>query len=206
MYFLTKPVKIDAPAYWIADLLDSKESSWMYQGFSRIGGKNRETILNTCGSVQDFVNLLVGYEGDGIPPELRIASDKSEEVAKTSLETDHMVYGDQLEKLIPDAEGRRCVRRHVTYERSQRNRALAIQLRGTTYEVCGFNFDEVNGSEHADGYIQIHHVKPLSEYEGEVDVANDLVPLCANCHAMAHRRRTVTSIKELKAMIEKAKG
>ncbi len=150
----------------------------MYQGFSRIGDENRKAILNTCGSVQEFVNLLVGYEGDGIPPEFRIASPKSEKVAKTSLETDHMVYGDQLEKVIPDPEGRKRIRRHVTYERSARNRALAIQLRGRTCEVCGFNFDEVYGSEHADGYIQIHHVKPVSEYEGEVDVANDLVP-CA---------------------------
>jgi predicted HNH restriction endonuclease len=31
------------------------------------------------------------------------------------------------------------------------------------------------------------------------------MPLCANCHAMAHKRRsTVTSIEELKAMIEEA--
>jgi predicted HNH restriction endonuclease len=31
--------------------------------------------------------------------------------------------------------------------------------------------------------------------------------LCASCHATAHRRRdTVTSIKELKELIEKAKG
>lgn len=206
MYFLTKPVKIDAPAYWIADLLSSNESSWMYQGFSRIGGENRKAILNAYGSVQNFVNLLIGYEGDGIFPEFRIANDKSEQVAKTSLETDYMVYGDQLEKLIPDAEGRKCVRRHVTYERSTRNRALAIQLRGRTCEVCGFNFDEVYGSEHADGYIQIHHVKPVSEYEGEVDVANDLIPLGANCHVMAHRRKTVASIKELKTLIEKARG
>ncbi len=49
--------------------------------------------------------------------------------------------------------------------------------------------------------------KPVSEYEGEVDPETDLVPLCANCHAMAHRRRaTVTSIEKLKALIEKAKG
>ena len=74
-------------------------------------------------------------------------------------------------------------------------------------EVCRFNFDKVYGSEHADSYIEIHHVKPLSEYEGEVDPATDLVPLCANCHRMAHRRRTsLTSIDELKAMIEEANG
>jgi hypothetical protein len=65
MYFLTKPVKITASVNWVANLLNLNESSLMYQGFNRIGGRNRETILNTCGSVQDFVNLLIVYEGDG---------------------------------------------------------------------------------------------------------------------------------------------
>jgi hypothetical protein len=72
MYFLTKPVKIGASVNWVADLLGLNASSLMYQGFSRIGGRNREAILNTCGSVQLFVNRLVGYEGDGIPPEFVI--------------------------------------------------------------------------------------------------------------------------------------
>jgi 5-methylcytosine-specific restriction enzyme A len=36
-----------------------------------------------------------------------------------------------------------------------------------------------------------------------VDPATDLVPLCAHCHGMVHKRRTsVTSIEELKALIE----
>ena len=61
--------------------------------------------------------------------------------------------------------------------------------------------------EYADGYIQIHHVKPLSQYEGKVDPATDMFPLCANCHVMAHRKKdTITSIGDLKALIEKAKG
>jgi predicted HNH restriction endonuclease len=76
-----------------------------------------------------------------------------------------------------------------------------------TCTVCGFNFDETYGEDYADGYIQIHHIKPLSEYEGEVDPETDLVPLCANCHAMAHRRRpTVTTIGELRALIDEAGG
>src|SRR5215213_6223347 len=103
MYFLTKPMKVDAPAYWIANILGSRESSWMYQGFSRIRGTNREAILNTCGSIQGFVNLLLDYKGEGIPSELLIASDDSQKVARSSLETDHIVYGEQLENLIPDA-------------------------------------------------------------------------------------------------------
>jgi hypothetical protein len=49
--------------------------------------------------------------------------------------------------------------------------------------------------------------KPVSEHEVAVDPATDVVPLCANCHAVAHRRRdTVTSIERLKELIEKAKG
>jgi 5-methylcytosine-specific restriction enzyme A len=73
--------------------------------------------------------------------------------------------------------------------------------------VAGVQYSETYGKDYADGYIQIHHIKPLSKNEGEVDPGTDLVPLCANCHAMAHRRRdTVTPIEELKALIEKAKG
>ena len=103
--------------------------------------------------------------------------------------------------------GRERLGQHRTYERSPKNRRLAIQIHGTICTVCEFNFDETYGTEYAEGYIQIHHIKPLSEYEGEVDPETDLVPLCANCHAMAHRRRaTVTSIDELKELIEKAKG
>jgi predicted HNH restriction endonuclease len=55
--------------------------------------------------------------------------------------------------------------------------------------------------------FRIHHVKPLSEHEGEVDPASDLACLCANCHRMAHRRRTsVTSVDELRIRIEEANG
>ena len=62
---------------------------------------------------------------------------------------------------------------------------LAIEKHGTTCAVCEFNFDDTCGKEYADSYIQIYYVKPLSEYEGEVDPETDLVPLCANCHVMA---------------------
>ena len=34
--------------------------------------------------------------------------------------------------------------------------------------MCGFDFDETYGEDYTDGHIQIHHIKLLSEYEGEV--------------------------------------
>jgi 5-methylcytosine-specific restriction enzyme A len=136
-----------------------------------------------------------------------LAPDRSETIAEDSLQVDDVTHGDIDEKVVPDTEGRKRLVRHVSYERSQKNRREAIKLHGTTCAACGFDFDETYGKDYADSYIQIHHIKPLSEYEGEVDPETDLVPLCANCHAMAHKRRdTVTPIKELRALIEEAAG
>ncbi len=134
-----------------------------------------------------------------------VASRRSEDIAEDSLEIDQITSGEPTEKSFLSEEGRKLIRTHGTYERKPKNRALAIEIHGRTCTVCGFNFDETYGKDYADGYIQIHHIKPLSEYEGAVDPETDLVPLCANCHAMAHRRRTtVTSIEELKALIDEA--
>jgi predicted HNH restriction endonuclease len=134
-----------------------------------------------------------------------VASRRSEDVAEDSLEIDQIISGEPTKKSVPSEEGRNLIRTHVTYERKPKNRALAIEIHGRTCTVCGFNSDETYGKGYADGYIQIHHIKPLSEYEGVVDPATDLVPLCANCHAMAHRRRTtVTPFEELRALIEAA--
>jgi 5-methylcytosine-specific restriction enzyme A len=134
-----------------------------------------------------------------------LAPDLSEEIAKASQQVDDVTHGTVDAQVIPDSEGRKRIVQHVSYERSQKNRREAIKKHGTTCAACTFDFDKTYGKDYAQGYIQIHHVKPLSEYEGEVDPETDLVPLCANCHAMAHRRRTtVTSIEELRALIEEA--
>ncbi len=55
--------------------------------------------------------------------------------------------------------------------------------------VCGFNFGEVYGHI-GTGFIHIHHLHPLSlKDEGYlVNPTTDLVPVCANCHAMLHRK------------------
>jgi predicted HNH restriction endonuclease len=136
-----------------------------------------------------------------------LAPNRSKEVAESSLQVDDITHGTVDEKAIPETEGRERIVQHVVYERSRKNREMTIKIHGTVCQVCGFDFDDVFGRDHANSYIEIHHVRPLSEHEGEVDPATDLVPLCANCHRMAHRRRTtVTSIEELKELIEKAKS
>jgi hypothetical protein len=200
MYFLTEPIEVDQPLYEFEGYLHSR-----YQGFTRISNERLDEIEEGFGTIEGFIQEIINYEGEGLPDELLLAPDRSERVAEDSRQVDDVTHGIVDEEEIPDSEGRKRIVRHVSYERSQKNRKRAIEIHGTTCAVCGFDFDEFYGRDYADGYIQIHHVKPLSEHEGAVDPATDLVPLCANCHAMAHRRRTtVTSIEELRALIEQA--
>ena len=41
----------------------------------------------------------------------------------------------------------------------------------------------------ADSYIEVHHIKQLSDGEHHINPANDLLPVCSNCHQMLHRKR-----------------
>lgn len=89
------------------------------------------------------------------------------------------------------------------YERDIRNRQLAIDIHGLTCLVCNFNFEKFYGSL-GSRYIVIHHVVPVSELGSNyrVDPLTDLVPLCANCHAMIHASNPPLSLDELKQRIE----
>ncbi|MFJ8242532.1 HNH endonuclease [Bacillus tropicus] len=91
------------------------------------------------------------------------------------------------------------------YERDPKNRILAIKKHGAKCYTCGFSFEEVYGERGKD-FIEIHHIKPLSTLKKAVEInpETDLVPLCANCHRMVHRRKDeVLSIEELKEIIAK---
>lgn len=93
------------------------------------------------------------------------------------------------------------------YERNPELRAKAIEIHGYTCMCCSFNFKNYYG-DWGEGYIHVHHLKPISESEERklVNPKNDLVVLCANCHSMVHRRKDkLLSLEELKEFIRKAK-
>jgi 5-methylcytosine-specific restriction protein A len=88
------------------------------------------------------------------------------------------------------------------YERDLINRSLCIEIHGTVCIACGFDFGRSYG-EAAAGYIEVHHVNQLADLAGEqvaINPATDLVPLCGNCHAVAHLRRPPFSVGELRGM------
>ena len=88
------------------------------------------------------------------------------------------------------------------YERSPVNRAACIAHYGTRCVACGLDYSEKYGQLGSE-YIEVHHRIPVSEMGGSyrVDPVKDLVPVCANCHAMLHRGKPPLSVEALAQII-----
>lgn len=100
-------------------------------------------------------------------------------------------------------EGEKKKRLSNFYERNPKLRIAAIKTHGFECAVCGFNFRKIYG-KHGDGYIEVHHLKPVSTLEVSTSICpvNDMAVVCSNCHRMLHRNKgKVLSIEELQALI-----
>lgn len=111
------------------------------------------------------------------------------------------VSPDEVHPAAQLVEGAVCRITVNAYERNPEARRQCIAAHGTDCCICGFSFGAVYGAE-ADGYIHVHHVRPLSEVGGEyvVDPVEDLRPVCPNCHAVLHlgeRCRTIEEVRQL---------
>ena len=128
-------------------------------------------------------------------PELSIANDETNAFGLEQLPTPNSTM---LESDPKTTEG---FLSEVKFFRSNRNRAIRNQCAERdhyTCQVCGFNFEKVYG-ERGKGFIEIHHTKPVSSYDGEHEVRlEELVALCSNCHSMIHYGGKLLSVEELK--------
>lgn len=90
------------------------------------------------------------------------------------------------------------------YERNPKAREQCITHYGLTCSCCGFNFFKTYGEIGRD-FIHVHHLVPISEIKKSyaLDPVEDLRPVCANCHAIIHRKNPPFTIEEIKTMIEK---
>lgn len=122
-------------------------------------------------------------------------------VARDALETEQETHG-----IPPNGEGNEegaaRVAKHIRYERDPDNRRRAIEIHGTVCKACGFDFDAIYGVDYARHYIEIHHIESITAGVRRVNPETDLVPLCSNCHSMAHRRKgEILSVDGLKALL-----
>ena len=101
-------------------------------------------------------------------------------------------------------EGRPIAVQTTRYERSEGARRTCLAHHGYRCTVCGFDFGATYGAV-AYRYIQVHHLNPLAEMgtSGVIDPINDMAPLCANCHAVAHFRSPPYTVEELRCFINK---
>jgi len=86
-------------------------------------------------------------------------------------------------------EDLRKFRQHKRIERNARLTREVKRFHGYNCKLCSFNYEKVYG-EIGRGFIEAHHLTPISELKGKkllLDPAKDFTVLCANCHRMIHR-------------------
>lgn len=111
------------------------------------------------------------------------------------------------DEAVTFAEGATYVVGVTKYERCAEARRLCLALFGARCLACGMDFGATYG-ELAEGIIHVHHTTPLAAIgdEYEVDPATDLVPLCPNCHSVAHLREPPYSLDELRSFLDRQKS
>lgn len=110
------------------------------------------------------------------------------------------IVGDYVE-----SEGDKKPRQVNVYERSAKLRRKCLEKNGCRCGICGANLGEIYGKEFAD-VIEVHHKTPVSGGSRK-STADDLIPVCPNCHRILHAQGggEVYTVDEVKDFIEKNK-
>jgi 5-methylcytosine-specific restriction protein A len=115
----------------------------------------------------------------------------------SKIEDDELLEGDSVK------EGRILYKMHKVRERNreiiEKKKKKVLKEKGTlNCEACDLNFEEKYG-QLGKGFIECHHIIPLSNFEVNKDTRlDDLALLCSNCHKMIHKDSNSYSIEEFK--------
>ena len=97
-----------------------------------------------------------------------------------------------------EVEGDHSRTTYNRYERSSANRAVCLSVYGSVCVACG---EDPGVKYKMDGrrIIHVHHLTPVSQMGGPrlVDPITELVPLCPNCHNVAHKKNPPYTPKEI---------
>lgn len=174
-----------------------------------LGGRTRLAL-----DYEPAVALSIRYDLKALPQEVTLQSDLreilslySKLVARGGRDNFEDISGaDAIETEGATIEERRRYRQHRKIERSPKAAKRAKEVHGTVCQGCALDFGVIYGPV-GNGYIEAHHLTPLSELPEDVPVSldpkADFAVLCANCHRMVHRKngpRTVDALRELPGM------
>jgi 5-methylcytosine-specific restriction protein A len=106
-----------------------------------------------------------------------------------------------------EIEGERREELSTRIERSRANRAACLAIHGHSCAACGMLMAARYG-EAARGLVEVHHLHPLASMEAPkpVDPQTDLVPLCPNCHRVAHLANPPYSPAQIRELIHSRGG
>lgn len=95
------------------------------------------------------------------------------------------------------SEGKLVSKNIQVRERSNKLRAIAIEHFSQNNEIhcncCGFNFPTYYGDVYGKNCIEIHHKKPIFQYQDDTfeqqiaSALENLLPVCPNCHRIIHK-------------------
>lgn len=88
------------------------------------------------------------------------------------------------------------------YERSKKARDACLKAYGYRCMVCQFDFEKVYG-EAGKNCIHVHHLVEISAIgkKYRINPLKDLIPICPNCHYLAHRRKPAYTVAEMQDML-----
>lgn len=91
------------------------------------------------------------------------------------------------------------------FERDPDARRACLAFHGTSCAACGFSFESAYG-EAGTGATAVHHVVPPAMIGSgyQLDPIADLIPLCHNCHAVAHGANPARTVSELRSIMSAA--
>ncbi len=109
-------------------------------------------------------------------------------VTNSEMQVEQCIYP-EIDDISNYYEGAKSTITINKFERNSIARQKCIEIHGCYCHICGMNFEDVYGEIGKD-FIHVHHIIPLNEIDEKyvVNPETDLIPVCPNCHAMAHRK------------------
>lgn len=191
-----------------------------YATYSEVGGSGAYTINENGTRIlevnRDNLEFLFGDEFNyhdfnyqDIKDTLVVMTKMSEQRKKA------FIYDENYDENLVIIEGSKQRKNVQIYERSRKLREVAInhyrQNGHLKCCVCSFDYYTYYG-ERGRGFIEIHHQKPIFQYEDEdmnmfiKRALQNVVPVCSNCHRMIHRvKNAPIPVEELRRLVQQAK-